>query len=141
MTEQQFSCELPPAARSVTEARRFVLAALSTWGRDGLADTAALLTSEVVTNAVLHARTPLTLAVSQVSDGVCVEVTDGSRRRPTLQRASGEATNGRGIAMLDRLADHWDVSLHQHGKTLRFTVSTERDPWADFAEIEGLAEL
>jgi anti-sigma regulatory factor (Ser/Thr protein kinase) len=141
MTEQQFSCELPPAARSVTEARRFVLAALTTWGRDSLADTAALLTSEVVTNAVLHARTPLHLAVSQVSDGVCVEVTDGSRRKPTLRQADGEATNGRGIEMLDRLADHWDVSLHRNGKTLRFTVSSGRDPWADFASIEGLAEL
>jgi anti-sigma regulatory factor (Ser/Thr protein kinase) len=141
MTQQQFSCELPPAARSVTEARRFVLAALATWGRDGLADTAVLLTSEVVTNAVLHARTPVQLAVSQVSDGVCVEVSDGSRRKPTLRRAGQEATNGRGVALLDQLADRWDVSVHRRGKTLRFTVSSHRDPWANFAGVDWRAEL
>ena len=78
MTGEHLSCELPATARSVTEARRFVTAALTGWGRGELADTAALLTSEVVTNAVLHARTTVDLVIRQLRDGITVEVSDGS---------------------------------------------------------------
>jgi anti-sigma regulatory factor (Ser/Thr protein kinase) len=132
MSLQQLSCELPPAARSVTEARRFVLAAIRRWGLDTLADTAALLTSEVVTNAVLHARTPVQVAVHRLAGGIRVEVTDGSRRTPTVRRQRRDATNGRGVALLDQLASEWDVTVHDAGKTLAFTISATDDPWAAY---------
>lgn len=132
MSGEQYSCELPATARSVTEARRFVLDALSNWSLDGLADTAALLTSEVVTNAVLHARTTVDLVVLRLGDGVAVEVTDGSRKKPRVGKATPESTNGRGIALLDQLASTWGVTTHGAGKTVRFTVTGDRDPWAAF---------
>ena len=127
-----YSCELPATARSVTEARRFVVDALSNWRLERLADTLALLTSEVVTNAVLHARTPMELVVRRLRDGVAVEVTDGSRQRPRVRRTTAESTNGRGIALLEQLASTWDVTLHRAGKTVRFTVTGDSDPWAAF---------
>ena len=138
MQGEQYSCELPATARSVTEARRFVLDALANWQLESVADTAALLTSEVVTNAVLHARTPLGLVVRREDVGISIAVTDGSRRRPTERSATPEATNGRGLALLAQLATTWDVELHRNGKTVRFTVTGDSDPWAAFT-TEGWA--
>ncbi|MDQ1697048.1 MAG: hypothetical protein QOJ03_2401 [Frankiaceae bacterium] len=140
MSLHRLSCELPAAARSVTEARRFVLTALRRWGCDDLADTAALLTSEVVTNSILHARTPVKLAVIQLSDGVRVEVTDGSPRKPTLRVTSGDATNGRGMALLEELATTWDVKVEGNGKTLSFTISGSVDPWVAYTGAEWSVE-
>lgn len=132
MTGDHYSCELPATARSVTDARRFVLGALDTWHLDDLADTAALLTSEVVTNAVLHARTPIELVVRRLRDGIGVDVTDGSRNAPQARGATSESTNGRGLALLDQLASTWDVTMNRTGKTVRFTITGDRDPWASF---------
>ena len=133
MSGEQYSCELPATARSVTDARRFVLGAINTWDLDGLADTAALLTSEVVTNAVLHARTPMALVVERLKAGVQVAVTDGSPLKPRTQQVTAESTNGRGLALLEQLASTWDVTVHRSGKTVRFTVTGDRDPWAAFS--------
>lgn len=133
MAGENLSCELPATARSVTEARRFVTDALKRWGRGELADTAALLTSEVVTNAVLHARTSVDLVVRQLRDGVAVEVTDGSNLRPQGRRTTPQSTTGRGLALLDQLAATWDVKLRSNGKTVRFTLKDGIDPWASFA--------
>lgn len=132
MQGQQYSCQLPATARSVTEARRFVLDALASWQLESVADTAALLTSEVVTNAVLHARTPLGLVVRREDVGISVAVTDGSRRRPTQRKSTPDATNGRGLSLLGQLATTWEVQVHRTGKTVRFTVTGESDPWAAF---------
>jgi anti-sigma regulatory factor (Ser/Thr protein kinase) len=135
MTGEQFSCVLPAAARSVTEARRFVLDALRSWGRDDFGDTAALLTSEVVTNAVLHARTSVELVVRQLAEGICVEVTDGSVHQPQSRVARDESTNGRGLALLEELAAAWEVTQHAAGKTVRFTLNAGRDPWAAYRGV------
>lgn len=107
--------------------------ALANWRLDRLADTAALLTSEVVTNAILHARTPVELVVRRLGKGVSVEVTDGSRRQPRTRRATPESTNGRGLALVEQLASTWDIIVHRQGKTVRFTVSGDSDPWAAFS--------
>ena len=141
MSGEQYSCELPATARSVTEARRFVLDALTNWRLDALADTAALLTSEVVTNAVLHARTSVDVVVLRLGGGIAVEVTDGSATQPRARRATAEATTGRGMALLDQLATSWGVTVHKGGKTVRFTVTGDRDPWAAFTTDAWTAEL
>lgn len=130
------SVKLPPTARSTTQARRFVLSALSEWGLDGLRDTAALLTSEVVTNSVLHARTDIEISISRLDDGVVIEVSDGSRRAPVRRLQLDEATTGRGVELLQQLAAQWDVTLHADGKTVRFTLSESVDPWAAYTATE-----
>jgi anti-sigma regulatory factor (Ser/Thr protein kinase) len=127
---------LPPTARSTTQARRFVLSALEEWGFDSLSDTAALLTSELVTNSVLHARTDVEVSVRQLDGGVSIEVTDGSRRAPVRRIQDGEATTGRGVDLLQQLAGTWDVTLHPAGKTVRFSLSSGADPWAAYTGVE-----
>lgn len=124
---------LPPLSRSVPEARRDVATTLEEWGLASLVETAVLLVSEVVTNAVLHARTDLTLTVARVGTGVRIEVSDGSSLPPAMRWHSATATTGRGLRMLDLLADSWSAESTATGKTVWFTVTGERDPWASAA--------
>ena len=117
---------------SVPQARRFVLRMLSKWELDALADTAALLTSEVVTNAVLHARTEIEVTVTRMGSAVQVQVRDGSPVPPVQRRHSAEATTGRGVQLLDRLAASWEVVQDAGGKTICFVVDGSTDVWAAY---------
>jgi anti-sigma regulatory factor (Ser/Thr protein kinase) len=103
-------------------ARRTVRGFLAAHGLEALEETAALLTSEVVTNAVVHARTAVGVRVHAAGDRVRVEVTDGSRRRPVRRDLDTEATGGRGLLLLDRLAATWDVRRTSDGKTVWFDL-------------------
>jgi len=141
MDDAARTLRLSPTARSTTEARRFVLSAVSDWGYDGLRDTAALLTSEVVTNSVLHARTEVEVTVRRLDDGISVEVTDGSTRPPVRRMQLEEATTGRGVDLLGQLASAWDVDIRDNGKTVRFTVSDAADPWAAYTGHDWTTEL
>lgn len=130
MTE---TLELPAAAASVREGRRFVTTLLQSWGMDELVETTALLTSELLTNSVLHARTAIRLTVAGGDGCVDVVVQDGSRYSPRRRRHARDATTGRGVELLERLATAWDVTVDDSGKSIRFTVSGENDPWAAYS--------
>jgi hypothetical protein len=139
----QRSLDLPPVASSTRDARRFVDAALTDWGLQSLRDTVLLLTSEVVTNSILHARSNVRLVIGLDGTRVVVEVGDGSSRTPIRRRQSGDATTGRGVELLDQLASEWDVDVTATGKTLRFVVSGDSDPWAAYTGtnwVEGLQQ-
>src|SRR3954468_18813176 len=125
------SVTLAPTARSCSEGRRFVTQTLTDWGLLGLLDAAALLASEVITNAVLHARTVVTVTVVRTDPGtVRIDVSDGSPHAPERRQANEEDTNGRGIGLLDTLAASWSVRMTEHGKTLSFSLDEARDPWS-----------
>jgi anti-sigma regulatory factor (Ser/Thr protein kinase) len=131
---------LPPTARSAREGRRFVVQALTDWDCDALIDAAALLTSEVITNAVLHARTPLTVSIQRTRLGhIQIEVSDGSPVEPHRRTPAADATTGRGIGLLEELAASWSVSTTQTGKTVTFTLDSRSDPWASPAGIDSWA--
>jgi len=134
------SWRLPATARSVPEARHHVAATLQEWGCGGLVETARLLTSELVTNAVLHARTEMTVAVEQTDQGVRISVTDESPVPPALRRHSATATTGRGLRLLDELAHEWSVHDHNGGKTVWFTLADDVDPWSAYDVDSWLAE-
>ena len=121
---------LEPAAPSSGAARRWVRERLSELGLDELGEPVTLLTSEVVTNAVLHAATPLTVAVSPERGGVRVEVRDASAVPPTRRRHPSTSTVGRGLAMLDSLADEWGWRRDGVGKVVWFRVEQARDAWS-----------
>jgi anti-sigma regulatory factor (Ser/Thr protein kinase) len=126
---------LPPDVTSVGVSRRFVRSTLAEWHLDGLADTAVLLTSEVVTNSVLHARTEIVLSIArEADDSVTISVHDGSQHQPRARSHSLDATTGRGMELLDRLSLAWHIDPDADGKTLVFTVGGA-DPWAAFSSI------
>lgn len=115
---------LDPVPGSAAAARRFVGETLGTWGCDALVDAGRLLVSELVTNGVLHARTPMTLVVKLRRDGVRVEVHDGSTSAPTVRDYGDHAMTGRGLSLIADLASRWGVERHGDGKAVWFELDT-----------------
>jgi anti-sigma regulatory factor (Ser/Thr protein kinase) len=107
-----------------SEARNFVVAALRRWGCDeGLVDAAALVVTELATNAVVHARLPFTTAVSLGDAGVLrVSVLDASRIPPVQRHDGPMSQSGRGLALVAALAQRWGVDATDDGKVV----------WAEF---------
>lgn len=97
--------------RSVRRARSFVAAALEAWDIDDVHEVALLLTSEVVTNAVVHARSAFRLALELDEANLMVEVTDRSSAEPVPLPDPGlgsdEAFHGRGLRLVEALAGSW----------------------------------
>ena len=124
----QVRLELPGAPVSVRSARRLVAAALQDWGLDHLEEPAVLLVSELVTNAVLHARTGLAVEVQHTSEVVRVQVRDGSRRRPQPRQHEVSAATGRGLGLLTAVACRWgcDDAPAPYAKTVWFELPVDR---------------
>jgi anti-sigma regulatory factor (Ser/Thr protein kinase) len=121
--------------RSVPAAREFTREALVDWGCTSRADDVLLCVSELTTNALLHGVPPghgFLLQLSRDAGRVLrVEVHDIGDRRPRLPTLSNgecapesdEAESGRGLFLVDALADKWDVGERTPGKFI----------WAEFA--------
>lgn len=120
------SLELPPTTDSVSSARRHVREHLRDTGID--VETVELLVSELVTNAVLHARSGVVVRIEVLSDAVRVEVGDGSARKPRLSPNSAEAATGRGLRLVDMLSRGWGVEHDARGKTVWFEVGAGSAP-------------
>ena len=120
---RHFERTLPALPSSVAEARQLVELLLSGTDRVDLVDAAALLVSEVVTNALLHAGTPIDVAGQVTQRGLRVEVGDGSPHIPVRRAYGPTAGTGRGLVLLEQLVDAWGVSRHGRGKTVWFTLS------------------
>ncbi|HTW07795.1 MAG TPA: ATP-binding protein [Acidimicrobiales bacterium] len=113
--------DLAPVPSSAFAARDVVESLLGHAGDRG--STVALVTTELVTNAIVHAGTPVRLSISVSGDGldVLVEVADAApgplRQFPGRPR-SRYYTRGRGLEMLARLALEWGVRQEEAGKTV-----------------------
>lgn len=84
-----------------------------------------LITSELVTNAVRHAGTELTVRVRAAASEVRIEVTDGAtEREPHLAAPDAGATGGVGLAIVEKLADAWGVEQHPDGKAVWVSLAT-----------------
>lgn len=106
----EFAVELVARPGSVAEARRAVHRHLLD-GRvpDGVIDVARLLTSELVTNAVVHVGGAITLRARLGAGRLRVEVGDLTRARPRLRRAGAAASGGRGLMLVSSLSQRWGV--------------------------------
>lgn len=114
---------LAASGDAVREARGTVRRLLEGWGLAGLGETAELCASELATNAVLHARSPVLMAVALLPDAVRVEVQDAT---PGAIEAGAlvddGAESGRGLAIVDALTESWGVEQHLAGKTVWFEL-------------------
>ena len=118
---------LPPAkfgrdASSVTEARHRLL--------DFLVDVseqhrtvAALLVSELTTNAIRHAGTPFSLCADVSPLNLRVEVADGVRDLPVIKHPGPSEPGGRGMILVSELADGWGTEPIAGGKLVWFELS------------------
>jgi len=125
---------LEPHPASVGDARRLVREVLSETGRDDLAEAAALVVTELVTNALVHAGTRIGLLTRVDGDGLRVEVTDGSPQLPTLRHNGTLAGTGRGLMLVQRTVDRWGVDSHRTGKTVWFELAAGGTPRASYLD-------
>lgn len=126
-----YSQSLPRAAESAARARALVRNALNVWALDDLADIAQLIASELVGNAVRHARGHLVrVAVLRVEAGcVRVSVVDRSSELPAVRTGLTEGeTGGRGLLVLGALAARWGTDPLPWGKRVWAECSRERHP-------------
>jgi anti-sigma regulatory factor (Ser/Thr protein kinase) len=118
--------ELPATPAAASVARLFVRCLCEEWGVGSVADVAELLSSELVTNAVVHARSAIELEAARTQSDLRVDVRDvgpgtvEAEARPP----SSEAEGGRGLAIVASLADSWGVESTGRGKSVWFTLET-----------------
>lgn len=111
---------------AVGAVRHRLRTALSRWGVPELADTAELLSSELVTNALLHTGDGAVFdAVLSADLRLRIEVRDGAARLPGRRRdpEAEYATSGRGLMLVEALADDWGVQLRGDGKVTWFELA------------------
>ncbi len=131
MPLNQPALSVPSVASSVPQARRWVTDTITGIGRPELAETAELGVSELVTNAVLHARDPIAVRVRGTREHPRVEVRDGSSAPPVLPVGLTESvlppddetllmTFGRGLDIVARCADAWGADIEDAGKVMWF---------------------
>ncbi|GAA4321090.1 ATP-binding protein [Streptomyces venetus] len=112
--------------RAVPEARKALRDLLGQWGKHGQSDVAELLTSELVTNAIVHTDHDAVLTATVGPRGLRVEVRDFVARRPRLRvPVADDGTNGRGLFLVQSLADSWGVRAHGVGKAVWFELGAE----------------
>jgi anti-sigma regulatory factor (Ser/Thr protein kinase) len=125
-----YSVTLPRTAESARDARRLVSSALGCWGLDEIEDVAWLVVSELVANAVTHARRESIRVTVGRQDLLLVRlaVTDLSRVLPQARQATGQDESGRGLAMVAAVTGgRWGAERRTWGKTV----------WAELAATGG----
>jgi anti-sigma regulatory factor (Ser/Thr protein kinase) len=121
------SRELSRSTPAVAEARRFVGDTLRRWGLESLVADAMLLTSELVTNSVLHADSDVTVTVA-VADGMAeVGIADGSDVLPTQRTGSAQSEGGRGLRLVELVAEEWGIVSLPGGKQVWFRLDIGTD--------------
>ncbi len=114
----------PGAPESVPTARHFVSKVIADIPQE-IADQVALMVSELATNAVRHGGTAFEVRVERTSEELCVEVADSGQGLPTVRQALPRDSSGRGLRIIESLADNWGVRPANDGpgKTVWFTLS------------------
>jgi anti-sigma regulatory factor (Ser/Thr protein kinase) len=107
---------------SAAEARRFVRSALADWGASNLDETAALLVTELVTNAILHTRSGPEVTARLDGHRLRVEVGDDDQSPPVRRYYDPRATTGRGLVLVDELASAWGTEPAAGGKVVWFEL-------------------
>ena len=116
---------LSPEPASAGTGRAFLRARVSGWDLgidDDRLDVLELLTSELITNGVVHARSELELTAQLDRAGLRVAVSDVDTRHPVLFPQDENALGGRGLAHIDTLADDWGVDDLPDGKAVWFRL-------------------
>ena len=117
----QFLC----SSRAPRAARRFAAAILEPLGFDEVLYDVMVVVSELSANAVQHARTRFSVVLRHADGVLFVGVRDASPALPVLRQVANGATSGRGLALVDVLADRWGSEVFGAGKIV----------WAEFSLV------
>ncbi|WP_188196345.1 ATP-binding protein [Nonomuraea sp. SYSU D8015] len=111
-----------PEPLSVPRARHALRAQLADWDLRHAADSAELLVSELVTNAIAHARGLVHLSVSAAAGLLRCEVEDACARLPCRRRAGGDDEGLRGLHLVVALSSGWGSTRTGRGKAVWFEL-------------------
>ncbi len=134
------SLTFEPVAQNVGRARRAVVAALDAANQGHHAEVAALATSELVTNAILHSGSAISVTVTVTASLVLVEVEDHSPLEPTRRQYDVIATTGRGLALVQSLTADFGVRrIPGDGKVVWFTLGERGWSFSGASNSDGTA--
>ncbi len=124
MSSRSASVDLPPTVVSVPAARHIVLELLRAWDVPHDREDAALLVTELVANVVDHVggEAHLTLELEASDEWLRIAVADGSSVRPIVRELSMDDPRGRGMRMIQAIADRWGADDHHGGKRVWFEL-------------------
>lgn len=134
MITARAAASFDPVGRSVATARSFVRDTLQGWGFADIVDDAVVLTSELVTNAVVHAGTSADVLCLRSDEGVRIEVADRYPEREIPLQASAvnmgspDREGGRGLQLCAALAGHWGVEYSPTHKQVWFQLDLPERP-------------
>lgn len=141
---------LPTAPISAPIARKWLEDLLAVWIAEkdlqdspivqDRAETAVLLLTELVTNALRHGEDTIRVRASVRGSNLRLAVRDTSHRMPTVQSLDPTETSGRGLRLVDALSDDWGVKAHQRGKTVWFDLDLTKEG-ADDAAVTAYFDL
>lgn len=124
MSTRSATFDLPPVPASVTAARHVVGELLRAWRAPHDHEDAALLVTELVANVVDHAgaETFLTVEVTMSAEWLRIGVLDGSAVRPVVRELDTGSIRGRGMRLVQAIADRWGSEDHDGGKRVWFEL-------------------
>jgi anti-sigma regulatory factor (Ser/Thr protein kinase) len=108
-------------------ARRMITAHLAEWKINGeVGEVTVLLVSELVTNAMRHGGDPIKMIADTTASGLRVEVYDGNGEAfPAIRDVRPDAPGGRGLRLVDALADRWGAIADAAGKCVWFEIDAD----------------
>ncbi|MGW1499530.1 ATP-binding protein [Streptomyces mirabilis] len=127
MSRKPWDLDFTAEPEEVAALRRLMRLHLGVWGLHEVTDAAQLCVSELVSNIITHvgAGTPATLAVSMNGVHLRIEVHDpDTRALPTLLDANVDSEGGRGMALVDAIAERWGVELSPDRKVTWCELAT-----------------
>jgi anti-sigma regulatory factor (Ser/Thr protein kinase) len=143
--------QLPRSEPSAKQAARLVRATVEEWVPDVdpvVAEAAEQMTQALVTNAVVHALSPVRLVVALTGGVLEVGVSDTDATPPggrVPAQREGSRGWGRGLSLVDSLSDEWGSTPLRVGKQVWFTLTvgagSEREPCACAADVPGAVPL
>lgn len=120
------TASFPPRPRNVARARQLTRTVLTAWGAAELADSAELLMSELVTNALRYGRGAVSVSLALTEQALQISVADYGRALPEPREAGEEETSGRGLAIVGALCTDWSVTTRLTGKTVSCWLEIDR---------------
>lgn len=109
--------EFPPDTAAVPRAREAIRDQLGEWGLDELVFPTELIVSELVTNAIRYAVSPVVLRLTRDQVLLC-EVSDASNSQPRMRQAGSTDEGGRGLFLVAQVASRWGSRYRAVGKTI-----------------------
>jgi serine/threonine-protein kinase RsbW len=119
---------LSPSGQAPGLARQAARDALAAWRLEGLTETAVLLVSELVTNAIRHASTggsAIVLRLETAGGWLRIEVHDAEPGQPAPRPLAGLEESGFGLVLVDAMADKWGVRQTVNGKAVWAELDTQ----------------